>query len=142
MFWFNRSHNGSDALGKIDKGTVVKRNGKVTIDLEINKRYITLGPIANIVGVAFELQDPDNLLEKGSTGVTLVLLDRDHKGLEQLTHHNPLDAGFPNGTLKGKMNVSLDKIIGGEENAGNGWKMLAEWQLGGSFFACFCKCFC
>ena len=54
--------NGSDATGTIDKGKVVKIKDKICIDLEINKRYITLAPISNLIGVAFELEDPDNLL--------------------------------------------------------------------------------
>ena len=125
-FGLTGPHNGSDALGNIDKGRVVKRNGKLSIDLTIDKRYITLGPVANIIGVAFDLEDPDNLLKKGRTGITLVLLDNNHPGLKQLTHHNPLNADFPNGTLKGNLEIPLTKIIGGEENAGNGWKMLME----------------
>mgnify|MGYP003329005602 CR=1 FL=1 len=47
-------------------------------------------------------------------------------GLKQETHHNPLNAGFPNGTVKGKIRIDLEQIIGGEENIGNGWKMLME----------------
>ena len=62
----------------------------------------------------------------GKEGVTVALLERGHKGLVQETHHNPLNAGFPNGTIKGEFYVNLDDIIGGPENIGNGWKMLME----------------
>jgi len=125
-FGLTGPNNGSDALGNIDKGVLTNKNGKRIVKLSINKRYITLAPVSNFIGIAFNLEDPDNLLQKGSTGTTLVLLEKDHPGLKQLTHHNPLNAGFPNGTLKGDLEVELDTIIGGESNAGNGWKMLME----------------
>ena len=82
-----------------------------------------------MLGVAFNLEDPDNLL--GKEGITLALLNRDHPGLIQNTHHNPLDAGFPNGTIKGEFYVDLDDIIGGEDNIGQGWKMLMECLAAG-----------
>ena len=76
------------------------------------------------MGIAFDLKDHDNLLDK--SGVTVALVERDHLNLIQETHHNPLDVGFPNGTIKGEIVISLDQIIGGKENVGNGWKMLME----------------
>jgi len=118
--------NGSDATGTIDKGKVVKINDKICIDLEINKRYITLAPISNLIGVAFELEDPDNLLPSGKAGITLALVERGHKGLIQNTYHNPSNNGFPNGTLKGRLYVELEQVIGGENMIGEGWKMLME----------------
>ena len=54
------------------------------------------------------------------------MIKREHEGLIQDTHHNPLDVGFPNGTIKGKIIITPDDIIGGEEMIGNGWKMLME----------------
>ena len=119
-------HNGSDAVGPIDRGTVVMKDGKVVVDVTINKRYITLAPVSNLIGVAFHLDDPDNLLPSGKPGVTLALLEKGHEGLDQLTYHNPSNNGFPNGTLKGTFTVELDQIIGGAESAGSGWKMLME----------------
>tara|TARA_B100000424_G_C22930994_1_gene495283 strand:+ start:152 stop:2062 length:1911 start_codon:yes stop_codon:yes gene_type:complete len=116
--------NGSDATGSIDKGTVIKVDGKLKIKVKVNKRYITLAPVANLMGIAFELEDPDNLI--GKSGVTLALVERGHEGLIQDTHHNPLNAGFPNGTIKGEFILDIDQVIGGEENIGNGWKMLME----------------
>ena len=125
-FGLTGPNNGSDATGSIDKGIVVKRNNKLYVDLEINKRYITLAPIANLIGVAFELQDPNNLLENKKSGITLALLEKGHKGLLQETYHNPANNGFPNGTLKGKFSIELNQVIGGENNIGEGWKMLME----------------
>lgn len=106
--------NGSDATGSIDEGELLE-NGKIRITL--NKRYITLAPVANLFGIAFNL--------KGH-GITVALVERDHPGLVQDTYHNPLNAGFPNGTIKGTIDIDKSQIIGGEENIGNGWKMLME----------------
>lgn len=123
--------NGSDAAGKIDRGIVRKNGNRRYIEVEINKRYITLAPISNLVGVAFKLEDPDNLLESGEEGITVALLEGSHPGLKKETYHNPLDAGFPNGTLKGNFEIELDQIIGGEEMVGQGWKMLMECLAAG-----------
>jgi len=123
-FGLTGPNNGSDATGSIDKGTIVKKDDKIMIKVKINKRYITLAPVANLMGIAFNLEDPDNLLNK--SGITVALLERDHEGLIQNTHHNPMNAGFPNGTIKGEFFIDLDQVIGGEENIGNGWKMLME----------------
>lgn len=125
-FGLTGPNNGSDATGSIDKGILKLINGKPKIEVTINKRYITLAPISNLIGVAFRLEDPDNLLKKGKPGITLALIERGHPGLKQETFHNPNDAGFPNGTLKGTFEITLDNIIGGEPMAGEGWKMLME----------------
>ena len=125
-FGLTGPHNGSDATGMIDIGTVVRENDKVMIKVTLNKRYITLAPIANLIGIAFNLQDPNKLLKNGKEGITLALVEKGHDGLKQSTYHNPNNAGFPNGTLKGTIMIPLDTIIGGEENAGNGWMMLME----------------
>ena len=126
-FGLTGPNNGSDATGSIDSGIVkLDTNGTKYIDVKINKRYITLAPIANLVGVAFKLEDPDNLLEEGSEGVTLALLERGHIGLEQSTYHKPMNVDFPNGTLKGHLKIPMDKVIGGEKMTGSGWKMLME----------------
>jgi alkylation response protein AidB-like acyl-CoA dehydrogenase len=123
-FGLTGPNNGSDATGSIDTGVVFKENNKLKVKVNLNKRYITLAPVANLMGIAFDLKDPDNLL--GKSGITVALVERDHLNLIQETHHNPLDVGFPNGTIKGEIVISLDQIIGGEENVGNGWKMLME----------------
>ena len=123
-FGLTGPNNGSDATGSIDEGVVFKENGKVKIAVELNKRYITLSPVANLMGIAFRLNDPENLINK--SGISVALVKREHEGLIQDTHHNPLDVGFPNGTIKGKIIITPDDIIGGEEMIGNGWKMLME----------------
>ena len=131
-FGLTGPNNGSDATGQIDKGVIVKDNyryNKLKIKVSINKRYITLAPVANLIGVAFNVEDPENLL--GKSGVTLALIERGHPGLEQSSYHNPLDTGFPNGTLKGDLEIDLDDVIGGKDQIGNGWKMLMECLAAG-----------
>lgn len=130
-FGLTGPHNGSDATGSIDSGTVIYQKNKKYIDLTINKRYITLGPVANLIGLAFDLQDPYDLLDKGKPGITVALVEKNHPGLEQLTHHNPLNVGFPNGTLKGNIKIPIENVIGGEKNVGEGWKMLMECLAAG-----------
>ena len=63
----------------------------MVINLDINKRYITLGPVANLIGLAFNLKDPYELLDNGKEGVTVALIEKDILGLKQETHHNPLN---------------------------------------------------
>ena len=129
-FGLTGPNNGSDATGQIDKGKVVKtKEGKLQIELSINKRYITLAPVANLIGIAFDLEDPENLL--GKSGITLALVESGHPGLEQNYYHNPLDTGFPNGTLQGSFTIDLDQVIGGEKEVGTGWKMLMECLAAG-----------
>ena len=130
-FGLTGPNNGSDAAGPIDRGTVVLKDGKPVIEVEINKRYITLAPVSNLVGLAFKLEDPNNILKDGKEGITVALIEDDHPGLIKETYHNPLNTGFPNGTLKGKFTIEMDKIIGGGENCGNGWKMLMECLAAG-----------
>ena len=125
-FGLTGPNNGSDATGNIDTGKLILENGKKFIEIDINKRYITLAPVANLIGVAFKLEDPYELLDNGTPGVTLALVERDTCGLLQNTYHNPLNAGFPNGTLKGSLKIPIEQIIGGESQAGNGWKMLMD----------------
>ena len=125
-FGLTGPNNGSDATGNIDTGIVKQINGNRYIEVELNKRYITLAPIADLIGIAFNLKDPDNLLKEGKPGISLALVDKNHHGLIKNTHHNPNNAGFPNGTLKGKIQIDLEQIIGGEKMAGNGWSMLME----------------
>jgi alkylation response protein AidB-like acyl-CoA dehydrogenase len=123
-FGLTGPNNGSDATGTIDKGEIVNVNDKIKIKLNINKRYITLAPVANLMGIAFDLEDPNNLL--GKKGITLALLERGHPGLIQDTYHNPLNSEFPNGTIKGEFLIDIEQVIGGENNIGNGWKMLMD----------------
>lgn len=131
-FGLTGPHNGSDATGSIDEGVIKKNDDdELEIHVRINKRYITLAPVANLIGLAIRVKDPDHLLKEGSEGVTVALLEKGHPGLQQLTHHNPLNAGFPNGTLKGDLVIPIKSVIGGEKNVGVGWKMLMECLAAG-----------
>lgn len=125
-FGLTGPNNGSDATGQIDEGIVKVVNGKKYIEIKLNKRYITLAPISNLIGIAFNVKDPDSLLDIGKEGITVALLERGHVGLEQKTYHNPNNVGFPNGTLKGTVIIEFDNVIGGEQQIGNGWPMLME----------------
>ena len=120
---------GSDAAGSmIDTGIVKMKNNKKVISLSVDKRYITLAPIADLIGIAFKLEDPDNLLEDGKEGITLVILEKNkYPDIKIGNKHDPLGAAFPNGTIQiNNMDIPMDTVIGGEEMAGNGWKMLME----------------
>lgn len=125
-FGLTGPNNGSDAVGEIDQGIVEKIGDEVKIRINLNKRYITLAPVSNLIGIAFDLKDPNRLLPSGKEGITLALIQKDEKGLLQNTYHNPNNAGFPNGTIKGAIHIDTTKIIGGEKNVGEGWKMLME----------------
>jgi alkylation response protein AidB-like acyl-CoA dehydrogenase len=130
-FGLTGPNNGSDAAGAMDTGTVVIIGNKKYLKVSVNKRYITLSPIANLVGLAFKVKDPNGLLTNGKEGVTVALIEKGHEGLRLETHHNPLNVGFPNGTVKGDLLISVDNVIGGEANVGNGWKMLMECLAAG-----------
>jgi acyl-CoA dehydrogenase len=123
---------GSDATSIPDYGIVCKRKykGKETLGLSLNfdKRYITLAPIATLIGIAFNMYDPDGLLgDKEDLGITLALVPRDTDGLEAGLRHMPLNLPFQNGPVRGKdVFIPLDALIGGVEMAGQGWRMLIE----------------
>jgi acyl-CoA dehydrogenase len=124
---------GSDAASIPDTGIVCKGvyEGKEVVGLRLNfsKRYITLAPIATVVGLAFKLYDPDRLLggDKTEYGITCALIPRDTPGLAIGRRHFPLNVPFQNGPLSGKdVFVPLDFIIGGPKMAGQGWRMLVE----------------
>ena len=131
-FGLTGPNNGSDATGSIDKGSVfMDENGKVKIKVNLNKRYITLAPVSNLIGIAFELEDEYELLDSRRTGITVALIERGHEGLKQDYYHNPLDTGFPNGTVQGSIVIDPEQIIGGQKNVGEGWKMLMECLAAG-----------
>ena len=123
---------GSDAAAIIDEGVVCKGewNGEEIIGMRLtwNKRYITLAPIATVLGLAFKLRDPDHLIgDVDDYGITAALIPTDTPGVEHGRRHYPLDVPFQNGPTSGKdVFVPLDYIIGGPEMAGKGWKMLVE----------------
>jgi len=123
---------GSDATSIPDYGVVCKGewNGAnvVGVRLTFDKRYITLAPVATIVGLAFRMYDPDKLLgDVADLGISLALLPRDTKGLEIGRRHFPLNVPFQNGPVRGKdVFVPLSQLIGGPDMAGQGWRMLVE----------------
>jgi len=123
---------GSDAAALIDNGIVCKEKwqGKQTIGIRLNwnKRYITLAPVATVLGLAFKLYDPDHLIgEQDEYGITAALIPTDLPGISIGRRHHPLTIPFQNGPTSGKdVFVPLDAIIGGPEMAGKGWKMLVE----------------
>ena len=91
-------------------------------------RYITLAPVAGVVGLAFNLTDPNNLLKgNGDEGITIALLERDHPKLEMGNRHDPLTAAFMNGTIRGTdVFIPMDLVLGGQERCGFGWNMLMD----------------
>ena len=123
---------GSDAGGIPDTGIVTlgEFEGKETLGIRLNweKRYITLAPVATVLGLAFKLQDPDGLLgENKNIGITCALIPTSHAGVEVGNRHLPLEQAFMNGTTRGKdVFIPLDWIIGGKDYAGKGWRMLIE----------------
>ena len=123
---------GSDAAALIDSGVVCKgewQGETITgIRLTWDKRYITLAPIATVLGLAFKLYDPDHLIgEQDEYGITAALIPTDTPGVEVGRRHYPLSIAFQNGPTSGTdVFVPLDYIIGGPEMAGKGWKMLVE----------------
>ncbi len=125
-------HSGSDAGGMRDYGTVTKgiHNGEevLGVRLSFDKRYITLAPIATLVGLAFILKDPDNHLGRGDDiGITLALIPHDHPGLDIGRRHYPARQAFMNGPVRGKdVFIPMEYLIGGTNYAGQGWRMLME----------------
>ena len=123
---------GSDAGAIPDIGIVCQGQwqGEDVLGMKItwNKRYITLAPVATVLGLAFKLQDPDGLI--GTTkdlGITCALIPTDTKGVEIGRRHLPLNVQFQNGPTSGKeVFFPLEFIIGGHEMAGRGWQMLVE----------------
>lgn len=124
---------GSDAGAIPDTGVVCygQFEGKEVLGLRMNfsKRWITLAPIATVIGLAFKLYDPDGLLgdaNKKEYGITCALLPASHKGVKVGARHNP-GSPFMNGTVDSEdVFIPLDWIIGGVKNAGKGWRMLME----------------
>jgi acyl-CoA dehydrogenase len=122
---------GSDAGAIPDFGVVCRgewegRTDVLGIRLTWEKRYITLAPVATLLGLAFRLFDPDHILgEQDDLGITLALIPTDTPGVRVGRRHLPLDAAFMNGPTWGKeVFVPMDHVIGGVDYAGQGWKML------------------
>lgn len=129
--------SGSDAATMRDIGTICEGEfeGEITLGIKLNwdKRYITLGPKASLLGLAFYLFDPDKLLgEKQDIGITLALVPADHEGVTIGDRHIPNGCAFPNGPNSGKdVFIPLKWVIGGEERVGQGWKMLMSCLAAG-----------
>ncbi|MCP5268421.1 MAG: acyl-CoA dehydrogenase [Zoogloeaceae bacterium] len=128
---------GSDAASIPDVGIVCKGmwQGKEVLGMRVtwDKRYITLGPVCTILGLAFHMYDPDGLLgNKKHIGITCALVPWDHPGVETRRRLFPLNAMFMNGPTRGKdVFMPLDFIIGGQAMAGQGWRMLMECLAAG-----------
>jgi len=124
---------GSDAGAMPDTGVVCYdsfdgKDNVLGIRLNWEKRYITLGPVATIIGLAFKLYDPDEILgDKKSIGITLALIRPDTPGVDIGNRHFPLNQTFMNGPNRGKdVFIPMDWVIGGEDYIGQGWRMLME----------------
>ena len=143
-------YNGSDAVNMQCSGNIIQKNNKLYLNITFSKRYITLAPIANLIGLAVKISDPDNLLRINlpKDSITVLILEKDKytksmqnkccdngcvhcvgtKSVIDIGYaHDPLGAMFPNGTISGKnIHVPLDDVIGGKDMIGKGWKMLME----------------
>ncbi len=128
---------GSDAGAIPDFGIVCKglHEGREVLGVRMTweKRYITLGPVATILGVAFKLFDPDKLIgSEEDIGITLALIPTSHKGVNIGRRHIPLSAAFMNGPNSGKdVFIPMEWIIGGQPQVGKGWRMLVECLAAG-----------
>jgi acyl-CoA dehydrogenase len=128
---------GSDAGAIPDFGIVCKglHEGREVLGVRLTweKRYITLGPVATLLGLAFKLFDPDKLLgAKEDIGITLALIPTSHKGVNIGRRHIPLSAAFMNGPNSGKdVFIPMSWMIGGEKEVGHGWRMLVECLAAG-----------
>ena len=123
---------GSDAGGLTDIGIIKKKeiDGKEIIGIEVNfsKRYITLAPIATVMGIAFKLYDPNHIISDiEDRGITLALIPTNKDGIDNSNRHDPMGLSFMNGPIFGeKVFIEIDEIIGGKEMIGKGWRMLVE----------------
>lgn len=128
---------GSDAGGMPDKGIVCwgEWKGEKTLGIRLtwDKRYITLAPVATVLGLAFKLYDPEHLLgAKAELGITCALIPTTTPGVKIGRRHLPLNTVFHNGPTQGKdVFIPADWIIGGTEMAGHGWRMLMECLAAG-----------
>ena len=136
-FALTNPHAGSDAAAIPDRAIVCKGlwEGREVVGMRVtwDKRYITLGPVATLLGLAFRLYDPDRLLGGAAdVGITCALVPTNHPGVHTGRRHFPLNATFQNGPTWGKdVFMPLDWIIGGPKMAGQGWRMLMECLAAG-----------
>jgi acyl-CoA dehydrogenase len=132
-FALTETEAGSDAGSIRSEGVLFRdREGRLSLRLTWSKRYITLAPVATLLGLAFRLRDPENLLGRGddvdeNVGITVALVPTDLPGVRIGERHDPLGVPFPNGPTEGRdVVVPADRILGGLDYAGKGWKMLME----------------
>jgi acyl-CoA dehydrogenase len=131
-FALTNPNAGSDAASIPDTGIVctevIDGQSILGIRLSWDKRYITLCPVATVIGLAFRLFDPDNLLGKGKdVGISCALIPANTKGVITGRRHFPLNMAFLNGPTQGKnVFIPIDYLIGGVDKAGLGWRMLME----------------
>ncbi len=129
--------SGSDAATMRDVGYVTRgrHEGKEVVGIRLSweKRYITLGPNATLVGLAFRLFDRENILGRGADiGITVALVPATHPGVSIGRRHLPSGTAFPNGPNWGKdVFIPIDWVIGGEKMVGQGWRMLMECLAAG-----------
>lgn len=129
--------SGSDAATMRDVGYVTRgeHEGRETVGIRLtwDKRYITLGPEATLLGLAFRLLDPDKILGgEEDIGITVALIPANHPGVNIGRRHLPSGAAFPNGPNWGTdVFIPMDWVIGGEKMAGQGWRMLMECLAAG-----------
>jgi acyl-CoA dehydrogenase len=123
---------GSDAGAIPDAGIVTKGmwEGEEVLGLSVtwDKRYITLAPIATVLGLAFKVFDPEHLLgSELELGITCALIPKSHAGVELGNRHDPMGMRFYNGTTRGEnVFIPMDFVIGGQKNIGRGWQMLVS----------------
>ncbi len=128
-FALTEPNAGSDATSITSNGVLFKdEKGEIKIKLNFEKRYITLGNIATLIGLAFVLKDPEHLLSnEENLGITFGLINAKTKGVDNSNKHDPLGIPFVNSPLFGKdVVISLENIIGGKDGIGKGWQMLVE----------------
>ncbi len=128
-FGLTEATAGSDATALEATGVLFEdADGTLSLRLNWKKRYITLGAVSTLLGLAFRLKDPDGLIgDEEDVGITCALIPTDTEGVVLDKRHDPLGVPFVNGPTEGHdVVVSADQIIGGLEQAGNGWRMLTE----------------
>lgn len=131
-FALTSPHAGSDASAIPDRGIVCEGEweGKTVLGMRVtwDKRYITLAPVATLLGLAFHLYDPDHLLgKKRDIGITVALIPTRTPGVNIGNRHLPLNAVFQNGPTSAEdLFIPMDWIIGGQQRVGQGWAMLME----------------